>query len=285
VIRRILHLSDVHAGADGSDAFGVDALTALDEVLAAARTLTDLGLVVVSGDISDDGSEAGLLAVRDRVARFAAMRGIPQIYCMGNHDDRHAFEAVLGTGHHDTMGSPVGQRCDSSPGIAAMSEHDGLRVITLDSMIPGEVHGELDAGQLGWLDEALAAPAAHGSLVVLHHPPFVPAGSRFFSRAALRRPHELAAVLGGRGARAVLCGHFHAPSVSVLAGIPTVVAPAVVWRIDSGAPADVVRGMSGSGASLVDLRGDSPVFQALTVPGPHHAGPLFEVDADTGEPR
>lgn len=285
MIRRILHLSDVHAGVDGSDGFGVDALAGLEEVLSAAQSLTDLGLVVVSGDISDDGSEGGLEAVRDRVTEFATARKIPQIYCMGNHDLRNAFEAVLGHGHHDATGRPIAQGCGPRPGIAAVSEHDGLRVITLDSVVPSEVHGDLDAPQLEWLAEVLDTPSPRGSLVVLHHPPFVPEGSDFFRRAALRAPQDLADVLEGRDVRAVLCGHFHAPSVSVVAGVPTVVAPAVVWQIDSTAPPDLVRGVSGPGAGVVDLSGVSPMFQFLAVAGPGVGRPLFEVDAGTGEPR
>jgi 3',5'-cyclic AMP phosphodiesterase CpdA len=284
VIRRILHLSDVHAGSSGRDAFDVEALEHLDAVLAAVADVEHLDLVVVSGDVADDGSVAGLEAVRDRVSGFAADRGIPQIYCMGNHDDRDSFRAVLGTGHLDAAGVEVGRAWTGDPEVAAVSTHDGLRVVTHDSMIPGEVHGELRAEQLAWLSETVADPASAGSLVVLHHPPLVPDGSVFFRHAALRSPDGLGRALAGTDVRAVLCGHFHAPGFGALGVVPVSIAPAVVWRIDSTAPPAVVRAVGGSGAGIVDLTGTSPGFQLVGFVGTDAGRVLFEVDALTGEP-
>src|SRR4051794_6812276 len=106
---RILHLSDTHATESGSDADGVDAVGARDRLLHDVRHVTDIDLVVVSGDIADDGSEAGCRAVVDRIGRFATERGVPHVYTTGNHDDRAAFAAVLGSGHRDPDGADVGR--------------------------------------------------------------------------------------------------------------------------------------------------------------------------------
>ena len=84
---RILHLSDTHVSAHGPDMDGVDAIASLERLLHDARHVPDVDLVVVSGDIADDGSAAGCEAVRDRVGAFAAARGIPHVYSTGNHDD------------------------------------------------------------------------------------------------------------------------------------------------------------------------------------------------------
>ncbi|MGW5673341.1 metallophosphoesterase family protein, partial [Micromonospora sp. NPDC003776] len=109
VRHRILHLSDTHVGADGHDEDGVDARAALHGILHDIRHVPDLDLVVVSGDVADDGSVAGCTAVREAVGRFAAQRGIPHVYCPGNHDRRESFAAVLGTGHLAADGTDVGQ--------------------------------------------------------------------------------------------------------------------------------------------------------------------------------
>lgn len=239
---------------------------------------------MVSGDVSDDGSDEGLSAVRERVAAFARSRGIPQVYCMGNHDDRSAFRRTLGTGHLSAAGTDVGSGWSGSSAIAATSVHDGLRVITLDSVVPGEVHGELTREQTAWLSEVLAGPAPRGSVVVLHHPPFVPDGSVFFSRAALRRPERLAEALVGSDVRVVLCGHFHAPGFGVLAGVPSAIAPAVVWRIDSAAPRSVVRGVGGGGAAIIDLGDAAARVQLVWGPAPGSGQAIFELDAVTLQP-
>ncbi len=56
---RILHLSDPHLTGTGQDMDGVDAAGALDRILADVRFVTGIDLVVVSGDIADDGSDEG----------------------------------------------------------------------------------------------------------------------------------------------------------------------------------------------------------------------------------
>lgn len=76
---RILHLSDTHVSANGTDMDGVDAIAALDRILLDARHVPDLDAVVVSGDIADDGSAEGCNAVVERVGAFATARGIPHI--------------------------------------------------------------------------------------------------------------------------------------------------------------------------------------------------------------
>ncbi|WP_246271743.1 hypothetical protein [Amycolatopsis acididurans] len=47
----------------------------------------------------------------------------------------------------------------------------GLRIIALDSSVPGHGHGELSGGQLDWLARELATPAPDGTILAPHHPP------------------------------------------------------------------------------------------------------------------
>src|SRR4051812_28733693 len=96
---RVLHLSDPHLTRTGIDENGVDARAALERMLHDARFVPGIDLVVVSGDIADDGSTEGYAGVLELVGRFAAERGIPHVYCTGNHDVRAAFAAALGSGH------------------------------------------------------------------------------------------------------------------------------------------------------------------------------------------
>lgn len=276
---RILHLSDTHVGRNGSDEDGVDATAALERMLHDARHVRDLDLVVVSGDVADDGSVEGYRAVRDRVGAFAAQRGIPHVYCTGNHDDRHAFAAVLGSGHLDADGTDVGHLGSTSPERAAISEVGGLRVITLDSLVPGSVHGVLGAAQLSWLREVLSTPATSGSVVVLHHPPVLLEDCEPLRAAGLRNSADLAAVLSGTDVHAVLCGHFHLQLFSSLAGVPVWVTPGVVTRIDLTAPQRFMRGVEGASATLVDLGGtNSPTFRVLHARDRHAGEQVYLLD-------
>src|SRR3546814_17269213 len=61
----------------------------------------------------------------------------------------------------------------------------GLRLVALDSTVPGWHHGDVDAAQLAWLRGVLAEPAPLGTLLALHHPP-LPTHIPFFDILELR---------------------------------------------------------------------------------------------------
>ena len=281
---RILHLSDTHVTASGVDEDGVDAAAALDRILYDARHLRGLDLVVVSGDIADDGSTGGCAMVRERVQEFAAKRGIPHVYCTGNHDDRASFAEVLGSGHLTAEGIDVGCLRDENGGErAAVSEVRGLRVITLDSLVPGAVRGLLSTAQLGWVADLLATPAAAGSILILHHPPVHVESSDLMASVGLENGTALASVVAGSDVQAILCGHYHLQLSGYLRGVPVWVTPGVITRIDLTAPAHLERVVRGAGATVVDLGGPfSPTFHVLHARDPDAGAQVYLVDALSG---
>jgi len=125
---RILHLSKTHVPRrPGPDEDGVDARVALAQLLKDCRHLSGVDLVVVSGDVADDGSAEGYDAVQALVGGFARERQVGQVYCPGNHDDRAAFAGTLGNGHLDADGGDVGPLGCSSDERAAVSVVSGVR--------------------------------------------------------------------------------------------------------------------------------------------------------------
>jgi 3',5'-cyclic-AMP phosphodiesterase len=282
---RILHLSDTHLTASGIDGYGVDAVASLKRVLFDARHLDGLSLVLVSGDVADDGSDTGYATALEIIGGFAAGRGIPLICAMGNHDDRAAFGQVLGTGHRGADGTDIGRDWAGGPERAAVSEIAGLRVVTLDSQIPGSGNGHISAGQLQWLAGVLADPAPSGSLIAFHHPPVHVPTSDFVSSSGLRNADELADVVAGSDVQAILCGHFHVQLTGHLRGVPVWVTPGVVTRIDLTAPRHLVRTVKGASATVVDLGGPfSPAFHVLHARDPEVGQQAYLVDARSWAP-
>ena len=282
---RILHLSDTHLTGTGIDEDGVDAAAALDRILRDARFIADIDVVIVSGDIADDGSVAGCAGVLERVGGFAGERGIPHIYSTGNHDDRAAFTAVFGTGHVSSDGTDGGRLAEEvGSERAAVSEVAGLRVITLDSLVPGKVHGIVSAAQLAWLRTVLADPAAAGSVVVLHHPPISLDSTAWMTAVNLQNATQLAEALSGTDVRAILCGHFHLQLAGSLDGVPVGVTPGVVTRIDLTTPSHLNRAVKGAGATIVDLGGPfSPMFHAIHARDPEAGSQAYLVEAMSGK--
>lgn len=280
---RILHLSDTHVTGNGLDEDGVDALASLDLILRDCRHLAGLDLVVVTGDIADDGSAEGCALVRDRVGRFAEGRGIPHVYAMGNHDRRPGFTAALGTGHFDAQGADAGQLLRGLDGErAAVSMAGGLRVITLDSLVPGSGHGVVSRAQLTALGELLRDPAPAGTILALHHPPIHTPTAPWMVEAGLHNGDELAAVVEHTDVVAILCGHFHLQLTGLIGGTPVWATPGVVTRIDLTAPPHLVRAVNGASASVIELGGPfSPSFHVMHARDTQAGNEVYLVDTDT----
>ena len=114
----------------------------------------------------------------------------------------------------------------------------GLRIVSLDTSVPGWHHGELTDDQLAWLRDVLATPAEHGTILALHHPPIpspmVPAAEII----ELLDTERLAEVLARhRRPRRSSAGTTTSPSHSTFAGIPVSVAAATCYTADP-APLD-----------------------------------------------
>lgn len=274
---RLLHLSDLHISRSPvADSDGIDARAVLTQLLHDCRRVTDIDLVLVSGDVTDDGSPEAYTDALDLVGAFARGRGAAQAWCVGNHDARAAFAAVLGTGHFDADGRDVGLRTTADV-CAATSEVSGVRVVTLDSLVPGAVPGRLGPEQLGWLRQVLARPTPAGTVVALHHPPINV--SPEWAAASLQDAMELADVVRGADVHALLCGHVHAQICGVLAGVPVWVGPGVITRVDLTAPRGLVRAVRGAAATVVDLGGPhSPLFHVLHARDPHAGKQVYLAD-------
>lgn len=281
---RILHLSDTHVSETGTDMDGVHAIAALDRILFDARHVPELDAVVVSGDIADDGSAAGCRAVLERVGKFCADRGIPHIFTTGNHDARSTFREALGSGHLDADGTDRGTLVDPGTDLCAAESYlGGLRVITLDSLVPGSTHGLLDGNQLAHLSRILASPAPEGTVLAFHHPPVHLASSPHVAEVVLQNIADLEQVVRGSDVRAILTGHLHFQLSGHLAGIPVWVTPGVVTRIDTTAPPHLVRGVLGAGATVVELPdGAPPTFHLLVARDQRAGEQVYLYDAASG---
>jgi Icc protein len=282
---RILQLSDLHLRRlPGADQDGVDARATLVQMLQDCRHLEDVDLVVVSGDVADDGLKQTYADALTLVGDLARRHGAAQAYCTGNHDRRDAFAAVLGSGHFDRTGQPSGRPAPSALGErAAVSQVAGYRVITLDSLVPGELHGWIGDDQLHWLQRVLADPSPAGTILVVHHPPIaLDRGAQ--PSVGLQNATALSEVIEGADVLIMLCGHFHVQLAGRLGAVPVWVGPGIYSRIDLTAPSRLDRAVRGAAATVVELGGPSaPLFYMLHARDPRAGEALYLADALTQE--
>ena len=213
----LAQLSDPHIGAEWFDDQSVPRLAAAVEAIRAVRPQPDA--VLVTGDIADHASDEEYEEVQELLARLGPLHVLP-----GNHDDRRALRRHFGVPGGD--GEPVRYSVDL--GL--------LRLVALDTTIPGEDPGALGADQLEWLDAELAAAPERLTLLAMHHPPLV-VGVPACDDIGLAEPDRLAlgnVIKSHRQVRRIVCGHFHATITGELAGCGVLVAPStyVQARLD-----------------------------------------------------
>ena len=251
----IVHVSDTHLiDGDGDLYGGVDSTSRLRQIL---TELTGSGsridALVFTGDLADKGDPRAYETLRTMVQTVADHLGAQLIWAMGNHDDRANFRVKL-----------LDQE-PSTTAVDAVYDIDGLRIVTLDTTVPGLHHGEIADEQLDWLAGVLATPADFGTILAMHHPP-VPCVLDLAVLVELHDQNRLADVLRGTDVRSIIAGHLHYSTTATFAGIPVSVAAATCYNQDLNVPAGAMRGRDGGqGYNLVHVYDTTIVHSAVPI--------------------
>jgi len=262
----LLHLSDTHLlGGERRLYDAVDSANHLAQLLAELEASEGRPeAIIFTGDLADKGEADAYDKLRTMVEPLAARLGAQVIWVMGNHDDRDAFRTQL-------LDEVPSQRP-----IDRVYDVNGLRIITIDSTVPGHHWGELTSDQLDWLAEELATPAPHGTILAMHHPP-LPSVLDLATVVELRDQQGLAEVIAGSDIRSIIAGHLHYSSTGTFAGIPVSVASATCYTQDLNVPVGGTRGRDGARAfNLVHVY-ESTVLHSVVPVGQYQA--LDFVDA------
>lgn len=260
----LLHLSDTHlVGGDELLYDTVDAdghLRRLFDEFEASGSRPEA--IVFTGDLADKGDPAAYLKLRSIVEPVAERLGARLIWVMGNHDDRVALRTAL-----------LNEAPSMRP-VDAVYNVNGLRVISLDTSVPGRHFGRLSSDQLVWLADQLSAPAPDGTVLAMHHPP-IPSVLDLAAAVELRDQDALAAVLCGTDVRSIIAGHLHYSTNATFAGIPVSVASATCYTQDLNVASGGTRGRDGAQSfNLLHLYEHTVVHSVVPVGAYPTAGEL-----------
>lgn len=189
----VLQISDCHLTKSAAgELLGVNTLDSLDAVLdEIAKDALSPDVVLVTGDLSQDGSVEAYQTLKQRLQVFAC----PQYWFAGNHDSRRVMEQVVNGG----------------PELAKVADAGAWQIILLDSLLEGKVHGELSSSELAHLERCLADQGndARPTLVSLHHHP-VEINSRWLDNIGLHNRDEFWQIIDRYPqVQGVLWGHIH----------------------------------------------------------------------------
>ncbi|WP_300008448.1 metallophosphoesterase [Pseudonocardia sp.] len=250
----LIQFTDTHlVPEDARLAGGHDPLPGL---AAALGVVEDSGLrpaaLLFTGDLVEGGDAASYRRFRALVEPAAARIGVPVIHVLGNHDDRatarvHLLDEPASTDPHDRV-----------VWLGA------LRVVVLDTTVPGASHGELTPAQLAWLGAELAVPAPDGTVLALHHPP-LPTSSPLSAAIELADRAALGTVLAGSDVRIVLAGHTHVVSAGAIAGIPVWTGGSTSTTWDALAADGRGRTVRTPAVSRIDVFADDLLVTAVAV--------------------
>jgi len=216
----IAQISDMHIKARGALSYRVvDTARYLRECIAHIKTLKQQpDIVVATGDLTDFGRPEEYELLREILGELPH----PLYVIPGNHDERVNLRAAFAD-HAYLQQQPEF--------VQYVIEDLPLRIIALDTVIPGESGGTLCEKRLGWLETQLRARPARPTLILMHHPPFRTLIGHM-DEIGLANAAGFKAVLANHAqVVAVLCGHLHRPIETVWRGILMSTSPSPAHQV------------------------------------------------------
>ncbi len=189
---RILQISDIHLFANQERALlGVKTQESFDAVLNLIKANNHIpDLIILSGDLAQDGLEASYIRVADRLKEFP----VP-IYCIpGNHDDSDTMQKIF----------PL-----STLTLQKQVVLDKWQIILLDSHKQREVEGFLTSSELDFMQKCLNEYPDKRAIIAFHHQPIF-VNCAWLDRLGLTNADELWKILRNYPqVDTILFGHVH----------------------------------------------------------------------------
>lgn len=191
-------------------------------------------LVLATGDLVDEGQAEQYAHLRSLLAPLA----MPVYLVPGNHDDREALVAAFPDHAYLPRQGFLQYAVEGLP----------VRLLVLDTLIPGEPGGRICDERRAWLAARLAEAPDRPTALVMHHPPFA-TGLAYMDEMGLDGADALAEVVRRHPqVERVLCGHLHRPIQTRWAGTVASTAPSTAHQV------------------TLDLREDGPLAFSMEPP-------------------
>ena len=216
-----LHLSDFHLVEDEtllSRAFNAKYIlkNTIDKIVDKKKDFGNLEGVIITGDVSDDGSTTSYSDAYDILKELH----LPLLAIPGNHDMR---EPMMEYFAQDT-------NIQSSEFLDWVYETSDTVIIGLDTLVEGQKYGMLRSESLNLLIENLRGPTEKNIILAIHHPP-INTGIHFMDEIGLKNSDELSECLdAAKQPIRILCGHVHGIYQGTLGIHSVVTAPSTCTR-------------------------------------------------------
>lgn len=175
-------------------------------------------VVLATGDLAERGEAAEYARLRERLDALV----MPLFLIPGNHDRRDTLVDTFE--HHRYLPRDGGF-------LQYTVEDWPVRLVGLDTLVPGASGGRLCGERLAWLDAQLARAPQRPTLLFMHHPPFV-TGMPAMDGMGLEGGPDLAALVRRHPqVERIVCGHLHRAIVRRFAGTVACTSPATAHQL------------------------------------------------------
>jgi len=218
----ICQLTDLHVRPAGKPANRIAETNMFTEraFRAVAKFIPRPDVVLLTGDLTECGLDEEYANLSRMLRKWLPM---PVFVIPGNHDRRVNFR--------DGLRHLPGVTADPHYVQYAIDDYP-VRLVMLDTLVPGAGHGELRGEQLEFLDRTLAAAPDKPTVVAMHHPPFA-CGIAHMDRINLRDTPAFAAVIARHlQVERIICGHHHRAIVARVAHAIASISPSVGHQVE-----------------------------------------------------
>ncbi len=216
----IAQISDTHVPGWGKKTYGIAPMA---ENLALCvdhinRCNPQPDVVLVTGDITNSGA----IEEAEQAASLLGRLQCPFYIIPGNHDDQSSLGAAF-----SDQAYPSGYQGFSNYVI----EDFDVRLIAMDSTVPGEPGGKICEARAKWLDGCLSEAKKRPTVIFMHHPP-VKCGvletdiDGFVGADLLGNVVEKYTNIEG-----IICGHIHLPTHARWRGTVVSTAPSTGMQL------------------------------------------------------
>lgn len=217
-----VQLTDLHLRPRGAPALRIAESNMLSAraVKAVRALLPAADAVIVTGDVADTGDPREYEVAKELLGALS----VPVYVMPGNHDSADEMRAAFADW--------PGVRDVPADHFSYTADIGNVRLVVLDTSVPGEPHGELGSAQLAWLDARLAEVTDRPTVIAMHHPPFR-TGLAHMDTYDLRDGEAMAEVVGRYShVERILTGHVHRMIVSAFAGTSVMIMPGVSHQVE-----------------------------------------------------
>ncbi|MCE3231019.1 MAG: phosphodiesterase [Alphaproteobacteria bacterium] len=213
----IAQISDTHIVPKGQDWKSLpetEVATRLKRIVEAINSLTPKpDVVLLTGDTIDDGGKEGY----DHLKEILKSLSMPLYVIPGNHDDREDMRVAFQ--HEDYM--------PRDGFIHYVIDDHPIRLVALDTVIPGETHGLLCQERVDWLGHVLQENREKPTLIFMHHP-LIKTGQKILDHVKCFTPDGFEDLIRSfPNIRGIIAGHNHRPCMTLFGGALCFVAPSV----------------------------------------------------------